>query len=66
MVNLQIKKEPVLGFDVDLLSFDEALQLVHQHLRENQGLHIVTINPEMIMNAQKNESFLNIINNLII
>ncbi len=63
MVNLQVKKEPVLGFEVDLFSFDEALQHVHQHLRENKGLHIVTINPEMIMQGNKNDKFGRVLNN---
>ena len=62
MVNLQVKKEPVLGFEVDLFSFDEALQHVHQHLRENKGLHIVTINPEMIMQGNKNDKFGRVLN----
>ena len=63
MTNLQTKKEPVLGFDVDLLSFDEALQHVHQYLRENKGLHIVTINPEMIIQGNKNDKFGRVLNN---
>lgn len=63
MGNLQAKKEPVLGFEVDLFSFDEALQHVHQHLKENQGLHIVTINPEMIIEGNKNDRFGRVLNN---
>lgn len=63
MGNLQVKKEPVLGFEVDLFSFDEALQNVHQHLKENQGLHIVTINPEMIIEGNKNDRFGRVLNN---
>lgn len=63
MGNLQVKKEPVLGFEVDLFSFDEALQHVHQHLKENQGLHIVTINPEMIIEGNKNDRFGRVLNN---
>lgn len=63
MGNLQVKKEPVLGFEVDLFSFDEALQHVHQHLIENKGLHIVTINPEMIIEGNKNDRFGRVLNN---
>lgn len=63
MGNLQVKKEPVLGFEVNLFSFDEALQHVHQHLKENKGLHIVTINPEMIIEGNKNDRFGWVLNN---
>ena len=45
---LHRKKEPVLGFGVDLFTFEEALQYVHTCLKENTGMQIVTINPEMI------------------
>ena len=48
MEGLQCKKEPVLGFEVDLFTFEEALQCVHNALKENRSMHIVTINPEMI------------------
>ena len=59
---LQRKKEPVLGFEVDLLSFEDSLQLVHQHLKENKGMQIVTINPEMIALGKKNNNFGRILN----
>ena len=59
---LQRKKSPILGFDVDLLSFEDALQFVHQHLKENKGMQIVTINPEMIAIGRKNDEFGRIIN----
>lgn len=59
---LQTKKEPVLGFEVDLFGFDDALGFVHQHLKENKGLHIVTINPEMVALGNKNDDFGRILN----
>ena len=59
---IQRKKEPVLGFEVDLYSFDEALQLVHCHLKENKGMQIVTINPEMISLGKKNSDFGRVLN----
>lgn len=54
---IQRKKEPVLGFEVDLLSFEESLQLVHQYLKENKGMQIVTINPEIISWGKKNDEY---------
>lgn len=59
---LQRKKEPVLGFDVDLYSFEDSLQFVHQHLKENKGMQIVTINPEMIAIGSKNDEFGRLLN----
>lgn len=59
---LQRKKEPVLGFDVDLFSFEDALQFVNQHLTENRGMQIVTINPEMIALGNKNDDFGRLLN----
>lgn len=59
---LQTKKEPVLGFEVDLFGFDDALGFVHQYLKENKGLHIVTINPEMVALGNKNDDFGRILN----
>lgn len=62
MESLQRKKEPVLGFDVDLFSFEEAGQYVHCHLQESKGMQIVTINPEMIELGRKNSDFARILN----
>ena len=56
------KKEPILGFEVDLFTFEEALQFVHKHLQENKGMHIVTINPEMITSGNKNDEFGRVLN----
>lgn len=62
MEYLKRKKESVLGFEVDLYDFDTALQYVLQHLKENAGMQIVTINPEMIELGKKNNEFGRILN----
>lgn len=59
---LQTKKEPILGFEVNLFSMEDALQYTHQKLQQNQGLHIVTINPEMIELGNKNPEFGRVLN----
>lgn len=51
----------VLNCPVDLLSADCAINKAHEAIKSNNSFHIVTINPEMIMNAQKNPDFMNII-----
>ena len=46
----------ILGFDVDSFSFDEAVNYAF----ETHG-QIITINPEMILNAHSNPDFANVI-----
>ena len=57
MEYLQRKLGNVLGFDVDLYSMENAMIFTHQHLKENKGMQIVTINPEMIELGKKNAAF---------
>lgn len=49
--------EKVLGYNVDLLSFEDAVNYVVTNLKESKGMQIVTINPEMIELANKNSNF---------
>ncbi len=52
----------VLNCPVDLCDCETALDSVYSALNDNKNFHIVTINPEMIMNAQKNKNFFEILN----
>lgn len=54
---MELKKEKVLGYDVNLLTFDDAISFVQGKMCENQGMHIVTINPEIIDQGNKNYLF---------
>lgn len=56
----KIKK--ILGCRVDLKSFDEAFSAFQKFVVEEKSCQIITINPEMITNAQSDEEFKNIIN----
>ena len=56
-------KHKVLGYDVDLMSFKEALEFVVTKINNNEGLHIVTINPEIIEFANKDINFADILKN---
>lgn len=51
------KTEKVLGYDVDLLSFQNAVDFVLLKIKKNEGMHIVTINPEIIEMGNKDEKF---------
>lgn len=55
-------KATVLNCPVDLCNIENALDKVCEALLENKNFHIITINPEMIMNAQKNSAFFKILN----
>ena len=47
----------VLNCPVDLLDLDNALNCANRAIEEQKNYQIITINPEMIMNAQKNKAF---------
>ena len=54
---MERKTQQVLGYDVDLMSFNEAISFVETNMSENKGLYIVTINPEIIEYSNKNKEF---------
>jgi len=54
-------KKNVLGFRVDLIDFEGALERAVEAARAHKNLHIVTINPEMIMYARKWDYFARIL-----
>ena len=47
----------VLNCPIDLCTKEEALECARLAIEANTDYQIITINPEMIMNAQKNEAF---------
>ncbi len=55
------KKVCVLNCPIDLVGVDDALDRVLGAIKNNENFQIVTINPEMIINAQKNKEFYEII-----
>lgn len=56
------KTHKVLGYDVDLMTFKESLSFAEEKINKNEGLHIVTINPEIIEFANRNKDFSEILN----
>ena len=51
----------ILGFDVDIITYNNALNLVSENIKNKIGTHIVTINPEIIEQASKDNELANII-----
>lgn len=58
---MEQKKEKVLGFDVDLITLKDAVMLLSEKIKNKQGVHVVTINPEIIESAKKNNALKKII-----
>ena len=58
---MERKTQKVLGYSVDILSFDEAVNNVLTSVNDNTGMQIVTINPEIIELANQNEDYANIL-----
>jgi len=52
----------VLNCPVELCDISEAIEKSKNAIDTNNSFQIITINPEMIMNAQKNKSFFDIVN----
>lgn len=60
---MERKQTKVLGYNVDLFGFNEALNYTKYLLDSDYSAQVVTINPEMVEFAMKNEDFSKIINN---
>ncbi len=57
------KTAKIQGFNIDLLSFKDALNYITDNIINNKGMHIVTVNPEMIELAHKDKFFSEILKN---
>lgn len=60
---MERKQEKILGFNVDLFSYNEALSYIEDKMNNSIGANVVTINPEMIELANKNKEFADSLNN---
>lgn len=54
-------KKKIQGCAIDLVSFNEAVKTAKSSIEKGENLHVVTINPEMIMLAGKNREFARIL-----
>ncbi|AZR72198.1 hypothetical protein BBF96_01570 [Anoxybacter fermentans] len=55
-------KVKILGIQVDIITMEEALRWIEDAIEEKKPRQIITGNPEMVMAAQKNEKFFQIMN----
>lgn len=58
---MERKQLKVLGYNVDLFSFEDSINYTKYLLESEYSIHVVTINPEMIEYALKNDDFSSII-----
>lgn len=50
-------RKKIQGYEIDLVNFNEALEISKSSIQNGENLHVVTINPEMIELAGKNVEF---------
>ncbi len=55
-------KVDILGVKIDSLSKSECLEIIERLIKQKKHAQIVTVNPEFVMTAQKDEKFRRIIN----
>lgn len=60
---MERKQVKILGYNVDLFNYNDAIDYTKYLLESEYSAHVVTINPEMIEYALKNENFSAVINN---
>lgn len=60
--DLSKKTKNVLGCPINICNFDELWGQFKRFLENHKSCHIVTINPEMIMFAQKDPEFMKVLN----
>ncbi len=61
MTTKQTKRASILGYPVDLVNKDTAVDFVLNCMKNNKGIHIRTINPEIIALADKTPELAEII-----
>ena len=58
-----MEKEKILGIDVCITTYEELRNAIKQDIQEKKKSYIVTINPEKVIKAKKDESLKDILNN---
>ncbi len=60
---MEAARKQILGYFIDLLTFDEAVEKTKKAIELRNKLHIITINPEIIETANKNQELSQLIHN---
>ena len=62
IIQMNVEVDKIIDVKIDRITTKEALEKIKLFLLSNKQYHIVTLNPEMIVEAQKNVKFKNTIN----
>ncbi len=60
---MEYKREKLLDYFIDINSFESTICLLEENLKNDTGMQIVTINPEMMEIAESNNEFSKILKN---
>lgn len=55
-------KAVILGAEVDIVNAEQALQRIKQLIQQGQSAHVITLNAEIVYQAQRDQGLLNLIN----
>lgn len=50
----KFSRASILGYPVDLVTLEEAIEFTNENIKKQIGIQVATINPEMIMQGNKN------------
>ena len=60
---MERKLKKVLNYNIDTFTFSQSIEYILKKIENNEGMQIVTINPEMIELANNHKEFADILDN---
>ncbi|NCN07385.1 WecB/TagA/CpsF family glycosyltransferase [Candidatus Falkowbacteria bacterium] len=55
-------KKEILGVGLDIIDADQTISKITEYLQSNKQYHLVTVNPEFIVESRDNKKFKNVLN----
>ena len=53
-------KKEILGVGLDIIDADQTISKITEYLQSNKQYHLVTVNPEFIVESRDNKKFKNV------
>lgn len=57
-----VERKKILGVPIDLVTIEDALEIIKKSVDNKKNLHIITLNAEMIILSKENKEFYKILN----
>ena len=57
-----VERKKILGVPIDLVTIENALEIIKKSVDNKNNLHIITLNAEMIILSKENKEFYKILN----